>query len=157
MRSIINAHEKNTMKWAMDPLIIEAVKEQNKKSMSLDEIKRIDRDWVEGKSETFIKSLQTNKAGMFLHDKIKTNKTLYVEAFLCDSQGAVVGEYPQTSDYWQGDEEKFTNCFNNGQGKVFINPLVFDESTNTYSVQISLPVIDQQQTIGVLIVGIKNI
>jgi len=76
--------------------------------------------------------------------------------FLCDKRGAVVGESPKTSDYWQGDEEKFVECYNRGDGNVFIGDLEFDDSTQSYTVQISIPVKDDGKTIGVLIVGIRN-
>ncbi|MBF0100733.1 MAG: PDC sensor domain-containing protein [Desulfobacterales bacterium] len=157
MESIIKSHEKIIQKWVKSTIIIESVIEQNNQNQSLDEIKRIDKDWVDGKIEDFVISLQKNLAGKFLNEKIKSNAILYAEAFLCDNQGAVVGEYPKTSDYWQGDEDKFTKCFNDGHGTVYYGPIVFDESTKKNSIQISLPVTDDGKTIGVLIVGIKNI
>lgn len=43
-----------------------------------------------------------------------------------------------------------------GDGKVFIGQLDFDESTQAYSVQISVPVKDNEKTIGVLVLGIRN-
>jgi hypothetical protein len=44
-----------------------------------------------------------------------------------------------------------------GSGKVFIDKLAFDESTQAYSVHISVPVKDNEKTIGVLVLGIRNI
>ena len=82
---------------------------------------------------------------------------LYAEAFLCDNKGALVGVYPKTTDYWQGDEDKFIQSYNDGKGSIFFSPLKFDESTNTYSIQISVPVYNWNDTIGVLVVALKNI
>lgn len=144
-------------KWAAHPVIVDAVKKQNAKKMTLDEIKAIDRGWISGKQEDLALSLQTNTAGMFLRRKVEGNPQLYAEAFLCDQQGAVVGEYPQTSDYWQGDEKKFTESFNTGDGRTYVSPLVLDESTQSFTVQISIPVKDQDETIGVLILGLRNL
>ena len=62
--------------------------------------------------------------------------------------------FPPTSDYWQGDEEKWSESFNDGEGRVFIGPLEFDESTKTTAVQISMPMIHFGETIGVLVVGV---
>lgn len=157
MDTIIQFHEKLIKEWAKLPLVVESVREQNLKGINIEEIKKIDKDWVDGKNNAFAMELQSNKIGVFLHEKIKANAALYVEAFLCDNQGAVVGEYPTTSDYWQGDEDKFIKSFNNGVGKLYIGPVEFDESTQTNSVQISVPVIDDGKTIGVLIVGLRNI
>ncbi len=157
MKSIIGRHESTIKEWAADSILVAAVTAQNTKKMSLEEIKRIDDEWMKGKQENFASELQENESGKFLKNKIRSNELLYTEAFLCDNQGAVVGEYPKTSDYWQGDEDKFIQCFNNGSGKTFTGPAAFDDSTKTISVQISVPVLDKGQTIGVLIVGLKNV
>ena len=144
-------------KYASHPVMLEALRKQNAAGMTLEKIKAIDKAWQEGKQEAFAVSLQQNTVGRFLRNELLASEDVYSEAFLCDQQGAVVGEYPATSDYWQGDEEKFTACYNNGEGKVFVGPLEFDGSTWTHSVQISVPVNDKGKTIGVLVVGIKNI
>ncbi len=140
---------------AADTLIIDAVKEQNAKNVSLNEIKRIDNTWRSTKELTpFKKSLQINRAGKRLKRAVRRNPT-YGEAFLTDNQGANVAAYPATSDYWQGDEEKFTASFNNGEGQIFIGPVEFDESSNTHAAQVSVPVVDGGKAIGVLIVGVQ--
>ena len=51
----------------------------------------------------------------------------------------------------------FSACFRAVNAQVFIGPRSCDESTETYSVQVSVPVMDGEATIGVLIVGLKNI
>ncbi|MDQ6978767.1 MAG: hypothetical protein Q9M09_01170 [Mariprofundaceae bacterium] len=157
MVSIIKAHEINLQKWVKDERIIQAVKAHNKQNLSLAYIKELDQAWINGEAQELVMAVQQNDTALYLKKRVENNKRLYVEAFLCDEQGAVVAEYPKTSDYWQGDEDKFIESFNNGHGKNRIGALKFDESTKTYSVQISIPVIDEGKTIGVLIVGLKNI
>ena len=93
-------------KYAENPTIVNAVKTQNAKNVSLKEIKAIDREWTAGGKKELAVRLQKNRAGLFLQEKIKENKQSLTELFLCDSKGAVVGEYPKTTDYWQGDEKK---------------------------------------------------
>ena len=83
------------------------------------------------------------------------NNSAIDEVFLTDNQGANVAAYPPTSDYWQGDEEKWTASYNNGNGVVFIGPLEYDESTQKTQVQISAPVISKDETIGVLVLGVS--
>lgn len=157
MQSVISTHTLRVKAWAASPLLIEAVTDHNRKNMSLEEIKRIDSDWLAGKADDLATALANNPVGRFLNEKINNNNFLYTEAFLCDNQGAVVGEYPKTSDYWQGDEDKFIQSYNNGKGRDYIGPLKFDESTQAYSVQVSVPVLDGGKTIGVLVVGLNNI
>lgn len=135
-------------------MLLQAIREQNRQEQSLDEIQKIDADWKAGTSP-LIKELQENKAGSFLKNIIIQQADVYSEAFLTDAQGANVAAYPATSDYWQGDEEKFTASFNGGQGKVFIGPIEMDESTQTNAVQISVPMEYNDETIGVLVIGVK--
>ncbi|MEA1967229.1 MAG: ABC transporter substrate-binding protein [Thermodesulfobacteriota bacterium] len=154
MQKILEREMLLISKWATDPIVIESVKAQNAKDMSLETIKAIDKEWIAGGQKELVESLQNNKAGLFLREKILSNKDFYTEAFLCDAKGAVTGEYPKTSDYWQGDEQKFTESI---IGKVYTGPLLNDESTKSFSVQISVPVMDSGSTIGVLVVGLKSL
>lgn len=135
-------------------MLLESIRQQNREGMSLDEIKKIDKEWIAGNSP-LIKELQENKAGSFLKNIIIQQSDVYNEAFLTDAQGANVAAYPATSDYWQGDEEKFTAAFNGGKGKVFIGKMGMDASTNTNAVQISVPMEYNGDTIGVLVIGVK--
>lgn len=138
---------KNTM-------LLTAIREQNRKGMTLDQIKAIDEEWKAGTSP-LIKELQTSKAGRFLENIIVQQAGVYNEAFLTDAQGANVAAYPATSDYWQGDETKFTAAFADGKGKVYIGGVEFDESTQSNAVQISVPMDYGDETIGVLVIGVK--
>ena len=124
------------------------------KNMTLDEIKKIDNEWRAGTSQ-LIKELENSKAGKYLKNIIMQQADVYNEAFLTDIQGANVATYPITSDYWQGDEDKFLKCFNNGDGKTYIGKVEFDESTKTNAVQISLPMKYGDKTIGVFVIGVK--
>ncbi len=157
MQMIIDHQSAIIQKWATSPEIIASIKEQNSQNIPLDEIKKIDHEWQDGGQNKLASRLQYSKAGRFLKNKILSNSRLYAEAFLCDRQGAVVGEYPRTTDYWQGDEAKFIDSFNNGDGKIIYGHPQYDQSTKTFTVQISIPVFDKSETIGVLIVGLRNI
>jgi hypothetical protein len=60
----------------------------------------------------------------------------------------------KTSDYWQGDEAKFQKSFANGSGAVFVDEVEFDDSSQAYLVQISVPVLDNGTAIGAITFGI---
>lgn len=139
---------------ALNPLLVRAVARQNAQALTLEEIRERDESWRSSADLTPFKlSLQRSPAGRFLQDLVTRDESIS-EAFLTDNQGANVAAYPATSDYWQGDEEKWIKSFNNGQGVVYIGPLQFDESSNGYSVQISAPVLNRGETVGVLVAGI---
>ncbi len=155
LQEILKVKVRAVQRLAANKVVIDGVKQQNAKRMPLDEIKRLDKEWTSTKELTpFKKSLQTNPSGVYLKKHVTRNPT-YGEAFLTDNQGANVAAYPATSDYWQGDEEKWTASFNKGHGKIFVGPVKYDDSSKTHQAQISVPVMDGSQTIGVLVVGVK--
>jgi hypothetical protein len=141
---------------AANKSVIRAVQTENEKALSLDRIKEIDAEWVGSANLTpFKKSLQKSEVGRYFKSMVEFNESIYTEIFLTDNKGATVAAYPATSDYWQGDEEKWRQAFNDGSGKVYVGPVSFDESTKEESVQICVPVMVGDEAIGVLIVGLK--
>ena len=138
---------------ARNPVFVTAVRDQNADNMSLSTIRQLDAQWQSDGGSTLKRRLQQNQAGRLLRRYVKENNT-FTEAFLTDNQGANVAAYPPTSDYWQGDEDKWTLSFNQGDGQTHVGPIEEDASTQRTLVQISAPVYDQGETIGVLIVGI---
>jgi len=141
---------------AFNPIIVRAVGSQNAKNISLDQIKKDDQEWVDSKEvqSSLMRMVTSNDVAKYLQRRVDNNDAI-VEAFVTDNKGANVGAYPATSDYWQGDEEKWTASFNNGEGKLFIGPLELDASTNKTLVQISTPIVQGPETIGVLILGVS--
>ena len=89
-------------------------------------------------------------------EAVKGERSLYAEIFVMDKQGCIVAETDKTSDYWQGDEDKFVKSFAGGEGAVFIDKPAFDESTRGYLIQVSVPVLDPQteEAIGAMTAGI---
>ena len=154
LRRLLEIKVRTAQTFALNPILIDAVRQQNAENLSLETIQQRDQEWTANDRLTPFKlSLQRNKAGRFLKRTVDANPAI-AEVFLTDNQGANVAAYPITSDYWQGDEEKWTAAFNNGDGTLFIGPLEEDASTSTVSVQISAPVLDRGATIGVLVMGI---
>lgn len=141
---------------AFQPNIIRAVEAQNGQQLSLATIKERDKVWIEadGGSNSLIREITRNDIARYLQRRVENN-TAIDEVFITDNQGANVAAYPPTSDYWQGDEGKWTSSFNDGNGQIFIGPLEQDASTNKTQVQISAPIVSNDETIGVLIMGVS--
>lgn len=156
MQEVVKSHSAKILEWANAPWIVKFIMDQNKKPMSPSEIEAIDKEWVLGRQNSLAKRLQNNALGKFLRSKVEGNN-LYVEAFACDDRGVIVGLFPRTTDYWQGDEAKFVKSYENGKGRIYLNSVSFDESTETFSLKISVPIRDWNKVVGVLIVGVKNI
>jgi hypothetical protein len=137
-----------------DPIIIDAVKAENAKGKSLAQIKAMDAKWkgTPGFAD-YMKAMMTSECGQRIA-AIQKSAPYYAEIFVMDNQGANVAMTNKTSDYWQGDEAKFAKSFNGGHGAIFIDDVEFDESSQAYLVQVSVPVVDAGTVIGAITFGI---
>jgi len=141
--------------WGEDPALVAAVRERNAQSTSLTDVQAKDREWQAATGVTpFMESLIKNAAGTRLVE-LETSSPWYFEVFLMDQLGANVAMTNKTSDYWQGDEAKFTESFKNGVGAVHVSEAKFDESAQAYLIQVSVPVMDEGKAIGALTVGVN--
>ena len=148
---------------AKETIGVDAVKEANKTATkSLEMIFKLDKRWraTDGVDE-WIGGFLNNPCATYLkkvqNEHKKGGRFLYSEIFVMDKQGNIVAESNKTSDYWQGDEAKFTESFADGKGAIFIDKPSFDESTQTYLVQVSVPILDPYTggAIGAMTVGVN--
>ncbi len=147
------AHSK-LVKLGEDPVIVAAVKAENAKGKTLDQIKAKDKEWKgHAGIADYMKAIMESEAGKHIR-KIQEGAEFYAEIFLMDNQGANVAMTDKTSDYWQGDEAKFKKSFNGGAGAVFVDEVEFDDSTQAYLVQVSVPVKDGGKVIGAITFGV---
>ena len=137
--------------WAADPVIVGAVKEQNAKGpiAGMDNPK-----WkTTRRSDPVVKELQANAAGQLLKKKIEGSGGAFNEAFLNGSRGEKAAFFEKTSSYIHVGQAKFDVPYTSGkswQGKA-----EFDESSQTYAIQISVPVMADGKPIGALVVGVN--
>ncbi len=137
-----------------DPVLVSAVKDDNAKGESLAQIKELDAKWkgTAGIAD-YMRAMLDNGCSKHLR-KMQNSTSYYAEIFVMDNQGANVCMTDKTSDYWQGDEAKFVESYKNGQGAVHIGSVKFDDSTQTYLVQVSVPVKDGDAVVGAVTIGI---
>ncbi len=152
---------KNFMKNALIPLCInkvfvEEVTKQNAKQVDIEEIKKIDKEWIEAEDEL---PIHVEKMGNACAQEIKktANKLpVLTECFVMDNQGANVGQNALTSDYWQGDEAKWKNSYKSAEGGVDVGQRQLDKSTNVVDQKVSMPIINKQgKVIGAVCYGVK--
>lgn len=134
--------------------IVNAVKAENAKGKTLDQIKAMDKTWRDtpGYSDA-VKAMMATECSRFLQ-QLQKSENYFSEIFVMDNQGANVALTDKTSDYWQGDEAKFQKSYNNGSGAVFVDDVEFDDSSQAYLVQVSVPVMDDGRAIGAITFGI---
>lgn len=153
-QEVVDFAQNNLMQWGKDPVIVAAVKAQNEKGMTLEEIKALDERWMATPGVAdFMKPILENECAQHLLE-LQGSVSYFSEIFVTDNQGALVAATNKTSDYWQGDEAKFTECYKDGKGELYFGDVEFDESAQSYLVQVSVPVKEEEKAIGVIVVGI---
>lgn len=137
--------------WAADPIVVKAVQEANRQGP----IPGMDNAKWKGmrRSDPVVKQFQTNSAGRFLTAKLRESNGTDTEAFLNGSKGQKVAFVEKTTSYIHAGAAKHDVPLTTGrpwQGKP-----EFDESTQTYAIQVSAPVVANGAPIGSLVVGIS--
>lgn len=151
LQKALTAEAVSLRAWSGEKLFVDAVKKQNAANVALAEVQRIDTDWIAGKADAVVRQVTTGPCADRLRALAAQNPR-YGETFLTDANGALVCATQRTSDYWQGDEAKWSKTFKEG---VFIDRPKLDDSAKARLAQISLPVTDGGKTIGVLTVGVN--
>ena len=91
-----------------------------------------------------------------LAEQQRDSNGLITEIIVTDRFGLNVGVSEITTDYWQGDEAKFSEAFFNRTNAIYEGQLEYDQSTQGYQVHISSQIRDpaSDEIIGVLIIGL---
>jgi hypothetical protein len=150
----IDEWKKTVASWAADKAVVLAVAEQNKKGplegMDNKKWKTLRRRGAE------IDPFTTNDAAKRLAELAKATNGVVSEAFLNAQKGEKVAFLEKTSSYLHAGAAKFDVPFQKLQ--AWQGEPEFDESSQTYAVQISVPVLDPadaKKAVGALVVGLN--
>jgi hypothetical protein len=132
---------------AENPVLIDAIRAQNAASSGYDQAKidALDKQWraeVDAADKPLINATLGTEASKFLDAELVLHAAPTTEIFATDAKGLNAAQATMTSDYWQGDEDKFTKSFGAGADAIFIGDIEQDESTQTYQSQVSITVTD---------------
>ena len=132
---------------AENSVLVDAIKAQNGTTASYDQAKidALDKQWraeVDAADKPLINATLGTDASKYLADAMAKTEGLITEIFATDAKGLNVAQATMTSDYWQGDEDKFTKSFGAGADAIEIGDVEQDESTQTYQSQVSITVTD---------------
>ncbi|WP_298835795.1 hypothetical protein [uncultured Roseobacter sp.] len=159
MRAFVDS---NVMDWAMSPDVISAVIEQNAVTAGASEAQIIEWDntWraqVGVTDQPFISEVMGRDLSAFLKQKVADSGGRITEIFVMDALGLNVAASDITSDYWQGDEDKYSKSYGAGSGAVFVDAIEFDESSQTYQGQISVSLTDPEtgEVVGAMTIGLN--
>jgi hypothetical protein len=111
-------------------------------------ISRIDEEWIASKrkSPEVDRVLNTPLSRFFMNYKINNPKVIG-EVFVTDRQGATVAMTKPLTDYYQADEQWWTDGLEKG---VFVDDRGYDLSIQAIAMGVVVPVKDGEKTIGVL-------
>lgn len=137
------------------PQVIAAVKAQNERHAGLSEadVIELDNRWRAGDA-ALIDGALSNDLSKMLSELVTSHGGAFSEIFVMDNRGLNVGQSARTSDYWQGDEAKWRQTFLVGPDASHVSDVEEDESTQTFQVQVSLPIVDGGQPIGAITLGV---
>lgn len=132
---------------AENPVLIAAIKAQNEATAGYDaaKIDEMDKQWraeVDAADKPLITEVMGTEASAVLTKAQDDSAGLFTEIFATDDLGLNVAQSTVTSDYWQGDEDKFSQTYSVGPDAVFLGDVELDESTQTYQSQVSITVVD---------------
>lgn len=143
-------------------MVISAVKAQNERHADItqSDIDSLDQQWraeTDGQSGDLIDTTLSTPLSGYLADVLEDSAGIYTEIFVMDNRGLNVGQSGLTSDYWQGDESKWQETYLAGADSVHASDVEFDESSQTYQLQVSVAIVDPvtNETIGAATFGVN--
>ena len=134
-------------------VITMSVEAQNdrRQGMTEEQIVDLDNTWREetkAEDQPLIAATLISPASTLLTQVQARSGGLYNALFVMDRYGLNVGQSVPTSDYWQGDEEKFQKTYQVGPDAVFIDAPEYDDGLKTWIVQVSMTLVHDGQSIG---------
>lgn len=135
------------------PEVIAAIQAQNAAHANLTEasIDALDRQW-RAEAKTFggplVSGTMSNSASAFLRGFKAASGGVIAEIFIMDNKGLNVAQTDPTSDYMQGDEDKWLKTYGVGAWRTFTD--VPEDGV----IQVSVTAVDNDKPIGAMTVGI---
>lgn len=136
-------------------MIADLVRASLNAESDIEALKRLDEKWKsvppENTINPFIRSVLENEIVTELKE-FRSEFPEHREISITDRNGANVASTNRTSDYYQADEEWWQAAFNNGRGSVYISQPLYDESAETLSIQIAIPIVNPttNEIVGIL-------
>lgn len=135
------------------PVIVMSTQAQNdrRRGMTASDIDALDKQWraqTKADDQPLIAVTLMSPASTYLTQVQARSVGLYSALFVMDRNGLNVGQSVATSDYWQGDEDKFLKTFPIGPDAVFIDAPEYNDDLKIWVAQVNLTVTDGTTPIG---------
>ncbi|WP_283194759.1 hypothetical protein [Rhizobium sp. AN80A] len=130
------------------PMVLAAIKSQNLKfgDVSATDIQVLDNSYrseIKSGQWQMVTRLLNNPVSRYLKSKQDDSQGTIVEIFVTDRNGLNVAQSVPTTDYWQGDENKFLKTFARNSDEVFIDRASRDDATQLLQTQASFTIRDE--------------
>lgn len=148
-------------RWKHLPKLEAVLKERNLKSrrFSEQEIAVRDKKWMQAFIQddfSYSINLVDQELSAHLREIKKQSQNVITEIIVTDVRGLNVAISDMTSDYWQGDEEKFTEVFSKPANTMHFGDINYDESTKRFQLHLSVPLYTEEkfEPLGVMVFGV---
>ena len=124
-----------------------SVDAQNKRltDLSQEKIDELDNQWKaerEAADKPLIAATLSSPLSVYLARIQGKSLGLYAEIFVMDQNGLNVGQSSVTSDFWQGDEDKFQKTFDVADDAMFVDAPEWDDEAKIWRNQVSFTLLD---------------
>lgn len=135
------------------PLIVMSVQAQNERraGISSTEIDKLDKVWRAergAEDQPLVAATMSSPASSYLTQIQADSVGLYAAMFVMDRNGLNVGQSAITSDYWQGDEDKFLKTYPVAADAVFIDAPEYLDDLKIWMVQVNMTLSHNGAAIG---------
>ena len=133
---------------AADPVIAEANYASNQSYQGMSEeafatkIQRIEDKWNTPAARPRLARILTSRASLALRRYVQVDPS-FLRINITDMRGGTVTATRKPFDYFQGDEERWTNIYADGRGALGLTEIHYDEVTKANHISIGVPVFEQ--------------
>ena len=118
-------------------------------------IDKVESNWHDRNKDSLLNQILSRPASQFLKKYVEENP-YYNEIFVTDFQGTLAAASNETTDYFQGDEAPYSYVRQYGGSSFFVGKVEGDVSSQSFGQKIALPILDNDLTIGVLVLVINS-
>lgn len=150
------------MRKFIDTEIVQvSVEAQNARfdNLTQDKIDALDNQWKaerEAADKPLIAATLSSPLSVYLARIQGKSLGLYAEVFVMDKTGLNVGQSSVTSDFWQGDEDKYQKTFAVADDALFIDEPEWDDEAKIWRDQVSFTILSaDKKKIGAVTVELN--
>jgi HAMP domain-containing protein len=148
----------NSILWkkrvAQNNLRYERMNKETRDNYFLD----MDKKWnTLPEDNVLLRDFLDNEVSLRLRGVVKDDND-FAEIFITDKYGGLVSSSEKTSDFYQADEAWWQKAYNDGRGNIYLGEVELDQSSNTLSLTVAVPIKEGGVVIGVCkaSIGIDN-